>query len=63
MTYSVRGRCPASHPVAVSTIALIMLYPPVSRFARVASGKFGAHADFINGWDQQALATLVAGRN
>jgi hypothetical protein len=35
----------------------------VSRFARVASGKFGAHADFINGWDQQALATLVAGRN
>jgi Domain of unknown function (DUF1996) len=63
MKYSVRGRCPASHPVAVPTIALILLYPPTSRFARVASGKFGAHADFINGWDQQAFATLVAGLN
>jgi hypothetical protein len=63
MKYSAKGRCPASHPVAVPTIALIMLYPPVSRFARVASGEFGAHADFVNGWDQQAFATLVAGLN
>jgi hypothetical protein len=63
MKYSVKGRCPASHPVAVPTIALILLYPPTSRFARVVSGKFGAHADFVNGWDQQAFATLVAGLN
>ena len=63
MKYAVHGRCPASHPVAVPTIALIVLYPPVSRFARVASGKFGAHADFMNGWDQQAQATLIAGLN
>jgi len=28
-----------------------------------ASFRFGAHADFINGWDQEELAKLVAGRN
>ena len=63
MAYASGGRCPASHPVAVSTIALILLYPPVPARAQVASGRFAAHADFINGWDQEELARLVAGRN
>ncbi len=63
MAYASGGRCPASHPVAVSTIALILLYPPASARAQVASGRFGAHADFINGWDQEELSKLVAGRN
>jgi hypothetical protein len=63
MAYAKGGRCPASHPVAVPTISLILLYPPVSRHARVASGRFGGHADFMNGWDQEAFARLVAGLN
>jgi hypothetical protein len=59
MKYSVGASCPKSHPVAVPRIALVLLYPPTSRFARVASGKFGAHADFINGWDQPAFEAMV----
>ena len=63
MAFAKNGRCPATHPVAVPTIALILLYPPVSRFARVASGRFAAHADFMNGWDQEAFERVVAGLN
>ncbi len=63
MAFAKDGRCPATHPVAVPTIALILLYPPVSRFARVASGRFAAHADFMNGWDQEAFERMVTGLN
>jgi hypothetical protein len=61
MVYATAGRCRASHPVAVPTITLILLYPPVPAGAMVSSGKLGAHADFMNGWDQDQLSTLVAG--
>jgi Domain of unknown function (DUF1996) len=57
------GRCPASHPVRLPTITLVLLYPPIPRGAQPSSGKFSAHADFINGWDQNELARLVAGLN
>jgi hypothetical protein len=63
MAYAKNGTCPSSHPTAVPTIALIVLYPPMPSQAQVASGRFGTHADFMNGWDQQALAKLVAGLN
>lgn len=63
MAYASRGRCPTSHAVALPTMVLIVLYPPQSPHAQVASGRFGAHADFINGWDQDALARLVTGLN
>jgi hypothetical protein len=63
MAYASAGRCPASHPVAVPTISLILLYPEVPRHAQPASGRFGAHADFMNGWDQDALSALVARLN
>jgi Domain of unknown function (DUF1996) len=59
MKYAVAGNCPKSHPVAVPRIAIVLLYPPVSRYARVSSGKFATHADFINGWDQHAFEALV----
>lgn len=61
--YAIAGRCPASHPVAMPTIELILLYPPMPAAARVSSGRFAMHADFMNGWDQQAFAKLVAGLN
>lgn len=44
-------------------IILIVLYPPVPLGSQVASGRFGAHADFMNGWDQVELERLVAERN
>ena len=63
LKYSSRGLCPASHPVAMPQIILIVLYPPVPLGSQVASGRFGAHADFMNGWDQVELERLVAERN
>jgi hypothetical protein len=63
MAYSKDGRCPDSHPVALPTVALILLYPPVPTKARLSSGKYGLHADFMNGWNQDALEVLVRGLN
>ena len=63
LRYSSRGLCPASHPVAMPQIILIVLYPPVPLGSQVASGRFGAHADFMNGWDQPELERLVAERD
>lgn len=64
MAYAAGGRCPATHPVAVPTILLLVVYPPVDRrSAQVSAGRFGAHADFINGWDQDALRPLVEALN
>lgn len=61
MAYANGGRCRPSHPVVLPTITIILLYPPVPAGARVASGRFAAHADFINGWRQSELETLVSG--
>jgi hypothetical protein len=63
MRFSTAGSCPATHPVRLPTIAVVFIYPPTSRFARPASGKFGAHGDFMNGWDQAMLGRLVSGLN
>lgn len=63
MAYSLSGRCPSSHPVAVPTLIVVLLYPPVPRGAFPASGRFAAHADFMNGWQVEALQKLVTGLN
>jgi hypothetical protein len=63
MRYASRGLCPASHPVALPQLIVIVLYPPVPLGSQVASGRFGAHADFMNGWDQAELERLVAERD
>lgn len=63
MAYAAGARCPSTHPVAVPSLILVLLYPPVVRGAAPASGKFGAHADFMNGWDDGAFSRLVAGLN
>jgi Domain of unknown function (DUF1996) len=63
MAYASAGRCPVSHPVALPTVVLILLYPELSGRAEVASGRFGIHADFMNGWDQATLGELVAELN
>ncbi len=63
MAYSSGGSCPGSHPVAVPTLVLVLFYPETSPRAQVASGRYGLHADFMNGWDQTTLASLVDGLN
>ena len=63
MTYSSAGTCPASHPARLPTISLALIYPSTSRHARLSSGKFAAHADFMNGWDDNVLSRLVAALN
>lgn len=63
MAHSTAGRCPASHPVPVPTITLIVLYPRVSARARQSSGRFAMHADFMNGWDGEVLGGQVAALN
>lgn len=63
MAYSTAGACPASHPIAVPTIILILLYPQTPVRARLSAGQFALHADFMNGWDQPTLARLVASLN
>jgi hypothetical protein len=63
MAYAVAGRCPSSHPVAVPTLIVVLLYPPVPGTTLLSSGRFAAHADFMNGWDPDALQRLVVGLN
>ena len=61
MAYSMRGRCPASHPVAVPAIALIYRYPVTGGpgYELASGGQFSAHADFFNAWRPGALTSLV----
>jgi len=61
MAYSRDFRCPASHPVKVPLLRMNIRYPLTDgRGVELSSGSpLTAHADFFNGWDQQALAKLV----
>lgn len=62
MAYSVRGSCPATHPVAVPAISLIFRYPIAGGDVALASGgQYSAHADFFNAWRHGALTSLVQG--
>lgn len=63
MAYAKNGRCPSTHPVAVPSLIVVLLYPPVPKTAIPSSGKFAAHADFMNGWDPDTLAGLVSSLN
>ena len=62
MAYSVAGRCPRSHPVAVPALSIVYRYPTTDGPAvSLSSGSiYSAHADFVNAWDQQALVKLVS---
>jgi hypothetical protein len=62
MAYSVGGRCPRSHPVAVPALSIVYRYPTTDGPAiSLSSGSlYSAHADFVNAWDQKVLAKLVS---
>jgi hypothetical protein len=61
LAYEVKGRCPATHPVRVPSLTLIVRYP-VKRGAGLAlasGGVHSGHADFFNAWNQEALSKIV----
>jgi hypothetical protein len=61
LAYSTGGACPASHPVAVPALAMVVRYPTLGSgpIALASGGQFSGHADFINSWDQATLERLV----
>jgi hypothetical protein len=61
MARASNGVCPATHPVAVPQIVLIIRYPVNGAGSvEVASrGQYSGHADFVNAWDEAALTQLV----
>ena len=61
LAYSSDGVCPASHPVAVPLLAVIVRYPALGSglIALASGGQFSGHADFVNAWDQTTLERLV----
>jgi hypothetical protein len=61
MAYSRGFVCPRSHPVKVPLIQLMIRYPLTSgKGVKLASGgRFSAHADFFNAWDERTLVRLV----
>jgi hypothetical protein len=64
VAYPRRGHCPSTHPTAVPAISLIYRYPAIPSNASVAlasGGQYSAHADFLNGWHQATLQSLVDG--
>ena len=63
MAYPMRARCPATHPVAVPAISLILRYPSAdgANVELSSLGQFSAHADFFNAWNQGELTRLVNG--
>jgi Domain of unknown function (DUF1996) len=61
MAYSVRGRCPSSHRVAVPAITVLFRYPSRGGdgFSLASGGQLSGHADFVNAWNPGSLRTLV----
>jgi hypothetical protein len=61
--YSVRGVCPADHPVALPALQVNVRYPSAGGPGLTLSsgGQLSGHADFFNAWNQVALERLVDG--
>jgi hypothetical protein len=62
MAYSVSGTCPATHPIPVPAISIVVRYPHVSGSDVFLSsgGVNSGHADFMDGWSPRALDSVVA---
>jgi hypothetical protein len=63
MAYSVRGRCPADHPVALPALQVNVRYPSAGGAGLVlaSGGQYSGHADFFNAWNEATLQQLVTG--
>jgi hypothetical protein len=62
MAYSVGGRCPRRHPVAVPALSVVYRYPTTGgpNAVLASGGQYSGHADFVNAWNQRTLAALVS---
>ncbi len=63
MAYSVEGRCPADHPVAMPAIQVNFRYATTGGpgYVLASGGQYSGHADFLNAWSQKVLTGLVDG--
>jgi hypothetical protein len=63
MAYSAGGRCPASHPIPVPAVSLILRYPAVTdpNVFLSSGGVDSGHADFMDGWRAGPFRRLVQG--
>ena len=63
MSYPVRSRCPASHPVNLPRLESFFRYivgtGPIGTLTLSSGPYYTAHQDFFNGWDTATLQTLV----
>jgi hypothetical protein len=62
VTYSRHGRCPASHAVVMPQLTVTVRYPIAGpgHELELASGPIlGAHADFLNAWDEEERSEQV----
>ena len=63
MSYPVRSRCPASHPVVLPRLESFFRYnvgtAPIGTVTLSSGPYYTAHQDFFNGWDPAVLQTLV----
>jgi hypothetical protein len=62
MAYSNYGTCPATHPVQVPGLQFVIAYPILGGpgVTLASGGQYSAHGDFMNGWNEKALARIVA---
>jgi len=62
VAYSSQGRCPQGYPVPVVQMQFSVEYPvwgPTDGLVLASGGLTTGHADFMNGWDQEKLASEV----
>ena len=63
MAYPLKGNCPSTHPVAIPQIQTYIRYPvgtgPIGNITLSSGPFFTAHMDFFNGWDSEALKSLI----
>jgi hypothetical protein len=61
MAYSAEGVCPASHPVEVPGLTIVIHYgiSGGSGAELSSGGQFSGHADFVNAWNQATLSAFV----
>lgn len=68
MSYTVNGKCPSTHPVAIPAITFNVLYPArdvtgwrlsSDMYSTDLPGGFSAHADWFEGWDPEISETFV----
>jgi uncharacterized protein DUF1996 len=63
MSYPVKGKCPASHPVNVPRLEVFFRYPvgtaPIGTITLDSGPYYTVHMDFFNAWDPSALQSLI----